>query len=156
MSTRAVTFEILALAVFTLIVGGMAISGLTPSAYANQATPCKLSMSGSYLTLTEALAGSWSLTSTACSITSRTDGVTTGTFSATLKSGSSSLVTGTWTTAGSQTQVSASGVGTGIYFTVNTPADQLPVVGSSYQGVATDPAGQMFLTSGITGQVTVG
>jgi hypothetical protein len=153
---RRVTFEILALGVFATIVVAMTVSGSTTTAYANQGSPCTLALNGSYLTLQRAPAGSWSLTSSACSITSQASGITSGTFSGTLTSGTGSLVTGTWSVAGSQTQVSATGVNTNISFTVNTPVDQLPMVGSSYQGVATDSAGQMLLTTGITGQVSLG
>jgi hypothetical protein len=155
MSMQNARFEILALGVFAAILVAMTVSGATTSAFASQGSSCSLSFNGSYLTLDKSPAGNWSLTSSSCSITSEANGITSGTFSGTLQSGSTSLVTGTWSVSGSSTQVTGSGVESSISFTVNTPVDQLPVIGSSYEGVSTGSVGQMLLTSGITGQVSL-
>jgi hypothetical protein len=146
--------EIAALVVFIGVVAAMTLSGLSPAA-AGQGSTCSLSFNGKLSTLQLSPAGSWTLTSTVCTVTDQSGGAVSGTFSGTLTSGTGSVVTGTWTASGSSYRVTAMCVDSTLSFSVDRTVDGTPVVGASYQGMLSGAAGQMLVASGIAGQVSL-
>jgi len=145
----------------SLIAGIMVI--LTLSGQSTMATSqipttnCAVSFNGSLYSLQMSPAGGWKLTSASCSVTSQSGGITTGTFTgnfaSTLNSG---MVTGTWSVAGSTQKVTASSTDFSVSFSVAEGVDQVPVLGSSLQGMFSGTGSPTMLAAGITGQITIG
>jgi len=117
---------------------------------------CTISFNGSLTSLQMSPEGSWAMTSSYCSVTAQSGGITSGTFTGNFTSGVfSGIVTGTWSIGGSTQSVVASST----EFTLSISADQgmskVPLLGSAFQGVLTGTGIQQMLAVGTGGQITV-
>jgi len=120
------------------------------------ASSCTVSFNGSLTSLQMSPEGSWTISSSYCSVTAQSDGITSGTFTGSFTSGvSSGIVSGTWSIGGSTQKVVASST----QFTLSISADQgmskVPLLGSAFQGVLTGAGIQQMLAAGTSGQITV-
>jgi hypothetical protein len=150
--------QILALGIFAGMMMAFVVAGNTASA-ASQAegSGCSLSFDGSLVSFDMSPAGSWTVASSDCSVTGRSNGVTSGTFTGSFTSDVfSGRVSGTWSVAGSTQSVVASSTA----FTLSISSDQVfgqvPVLGSSFQGILSgDGSSGMFAVETV-GQVAIG
>ncbi len=151
-------FETLGLAVLAALLASVVVSGQMASALTSQGTHagCSINFSGHLATLQKAPAGTWTLTSSACSVTARSGGVTSGSFSGSFSSsGATSVVSGTWSAAGSTQSVVASSVGFTLSFTVDQSLGPIPLSGSPIQGTLTGVADPTMVVVDASGQVAL-
>ena len=132
-----------------------AVSALQPAS-SDPAGSCTISFNGSLSSLQMSPEGSWTLSSSYCSVTAQSSGITSGTFTGSFTSGvSSGIVTGTWSIGGSTQKVVASST----EFTLSISADQgmskVPLLGSAFQGILTGTGSPQMLAVGTAGQITV-
>lgn len=151
-------FEILGLAIFATILAILTISMQYTSASSQVPGPsCSITFSGNLASFQMSPEGSWRMTSSYCTVTGESAGVTSGTFTGLFDSGVfNGMVSGTWTMAGStQKVVASSSTGFTISLSTDLGYDRTPVIGSAYQGVLSGNGNPGMFATGTTGQVAL-
>jgi len=135
-----------------LVAYGQSTSAVTQDPSGN----CAVSFAGTLATFDMSPAGSWGLTSTNCSVTSQSGGITSGTFTGSLTSDVyGGRVTGTWSIAGSTQKVVASSVQFSLSISVDQGIGSAPFMGSAYQGVMSGSGSPAMFAVGTSGQINV-
>jgi len=99
--------------------------------------------------------GAWKVSSSACNVTDRSNGITSGTFTGNFTSDVfSGMVVGTWSNDGSTQKVVASNPDFTLSVSTDQVTGQLPGLASAYQGMLYG-TGQQLLAVGTVGQITV-
>jgi hypothetical protein len=148
--------EILGLGILSVIMTGMIVSGHPISATSsNPGGICTLSFSGNLDSLQMSPMGAWKVSSSACNVTDRSNGITSGTFTGNFTSDVfSGMVVGTWSDDGSTQKVVASNPDFTLSVSTDQAVSQVPGLASAYQGMLSG-TGQEVLTVGTVGQINV-
>jgi hypothetical protein len=147
--------EILGLGILAVVMTGMIVSGHPIMAASTAAGICTLSYNGSLDSLQMSPMGAWRMTSSVCSVTDQSNGITSGTFAGNFTSDVySGMVVGTWSIAGSTQTVVASNTDFKVSFSTDPVVGQVPGLGSAYQGMMSG-TGQETLVVGTVGQINM-
>ena len=155
--------EIVGLGILTgimlvLIASAQSTPGVSavPAAASDPAGICSISFNGNLTSLQMSPEGSWAVTSSYCSVTAQSSGITSGTFTGSFSSSvASGVVTGTWSIAGSTQKVVASSPGFTLSISGDMGMSKVPLLGSAFQGVLATTGTQQMLAVGTAGQITV-